>query len=58
MKEVSSNVSQVKAVQAKLREANILQSIPSQAGAAGATETQELNVPEGDSILGKRQRTH
>ena len=50
IREMASNVSQVKAVQSKLRDANVLQTLPL-TGAAGP-ETQELNMP--GSILGKR----
>lgn len=59
IREVATSVSQVKAVQTKLRDANILQKLPL-AGATGsaATETQELNMPADGGILGKRQRTH
>ena len=53
MRETAGNVTQVKAVQAKLRGAGLLE-VPMNEGAAA--ETQELNLPDG-SILGKRQRT-
>ena len=58
IREVATDVAQVKAVQTKLRDANILTSLPLTAGSAAATETQELNLPEGASLLGKRQRLH
>jgi len=52
IREVASSVSQVKAVQTRLRDANIL--LTQQSG----FETQELNMPSDGGILGKRQRTH
>ena len=60
VREIATNVSQVRSVQAKLRDANILQTAGQHASegiGAAATETQELIVPPGGGVLGKRQRT-
>lgn len=54
MSESASNVAQIKAVQARLREASILE-VSTSAGAA-ATTTQELSMPENGYLVGKRQR--
>ena len=54
MSENESNVTQIKAVQTRLREANILQ--VNAAASDQQLQTQELSVPENGYLVGKRQR--
>ena len=53
MSENESNVTQIKAVQTRLRESNILQV---SAASDQQLQTQELSLPENGYIVGKRQR--